>query len=172
MSEPGRALRQALALGLLGVLVAAAVHLPLIKRFARGEFRETFFQASAHPGLRLITLEETEDLWRNGAAVFFDARKPALYDAGHVPGAGSIPVLRSRIMIPADVMAMAKDRTLVVYCEGGECVVSHALALRLSEEGFKDIRVFTGGWAGWTAAGLPVEKTETKGKGEWGDGQE
>jgi len=44
----GRVLRQALVLGALAVLVAAAVHLPLIKRFARGEFRETFFETSKY----------------------------------------------------------------------------------------------------------------------------
>ncbi|MCK7518631.1 MAG: aminotransferase class I/II-fold pyridoxal phosphate-dependent enzyme [Ignavibacteriales bacterium] len=32
------------------VLVGAAVHFPLVKRFARGEFRETFFQAAEVPG--------------------------------------------------------------------------------------------------------------------------
>jgi rhodanese-related sulfurtransferase len=161
-----------LVLGALGLLIAAAVHVPLIKRFARGEFRESFFQASEYPGVRLITVEEAEDLWRTGTAIFFDARQSALYDAGHVPGAGSIPVPPSRPVIPAEIMEIARDRTLVVYCEGGNCQVSLALAHRLTGEGFRDVRVFSGGWAAWTAAGLPEEKTERKGTEEEGRGQE
>ncbi|MGZ5556150.1 MAG: rhodanese-like domain-containing protein, partial [Candidatus Aminicenantales bacterium] len=104
MSESGRVLRQALALGTLALVIAALAHLPLIKRFVRGEFRESFFRASEYPGIRLITAEEAEDLWRTGTAIFFDARQSALYDAGHVPGAGSIPVPPSRPVIPAEVM--------------------------------------------------------------------
>jgi rhodanese-related sulfurtransferase len=163
VSEAGRALRQALALAALSVVAAAAVHSALVLRFGRGEFRETFFDAAANPGIRLITLEEAEDLWRTNAAVFFDARSPTLYDAGHVPGAGSIPVPPSRPVIPAEVLEIAKDRTLVVYCEGGSsCMVSQALAQRFNAEGFKDVRVFDGGWAAWTAAGLPVERSEKR----------
>src|SRR5512137_2504030 len=68
VSEAGRAVRQALALAALSVVVAAAVHLPLVKRFARGEFRTSFFQAAEYPGIRLISLAEAEDLWRAGQA--------------------------------------------------------------------------------------------------------
>ena len=172
MSEAQRVLRQALTLGALSFVIATLAHLPLIKRFARGEYRESFFQAAEHPGIRIITLEEAEDLWRTGTAIFFDARQSALYDAGHIPGAGSIPVPPSRPVIPAEVMMIARDRTLVVYCEGGNCQVSLALAHRLTGEGFRDVRVFSGGWAAWTAAGLPEEKTARKGTEEKGSGQE
>jgi rhodanese-related sulfurtransferase len=169
--EGGRVVKQALALGALAVLAAAVLHWPLIKRFARGEFRETFFQAAEHPGVRLITLEETEDLWRAGS-VFVDARKDAEFRDGHVPGALSAPAAQSEKAIPEAVQALARDRALIIYCEGGDCQSSLLLADRMSQEGFKDIRVFTGGWAGWTAADLPVEKTEKTGLGEKGDGQE
>ena len=91
MREGWRVPRQVLALVALSVLVAAAVHTPLIRRFARGEFRDTFFQAAEVPGVRLITLEEGEDLWRTGVAALVDARRPPLYAAGHVPGALSLP---------------------------------------------------------------------------------
>ncbi len=171
MNETGRALRQALALGAISVLVAAAVHAPLIKRFARGEFRETFFEAAAHPGIRMITLEEGEDLWRTGGAVFIDARKEAEFREGHVPGALSAPAARAEKAMPQALQALARDRALVIYCEGGDCQSSLLLAKRLSQDGFKDIRVYTGGWAGWTAAGLPMEKAEAGMNREKGDGQ-
>ena len=163
MSEGGRVLRQALVLGALSVLVAAAVHFPLLKRFARGEFRESFFQASEYPGVRLITLEEGEDLWRTAQAAFVDARRADLYAEGRVPGARSVPASEAEKAFPADVLNLPRAGTLVVYCEGGDCQSSLLLAKRLHDEGFKDIRVMTGGWEAWKAAGLPEER---------GDGQE
>jgi rhodanese-related sulfurtransferase len=162
VSESGRVLRQALALGALAILVAAAVHFPLITRFARGEFRESFFQASAYPGVRLITVEEAEDLWRTAHAAFIDARRPSLYDEGHVPGARNVPASETDKAVPSDVLSSSRAGTLVVYCEGGDCQSSLLLAKRLHGEGFTDIRVMTEGWKGWTAAGLPEER---------GDGQ-
>ncbi len=158
MSESGRVLRQALTLGALSLLIAAAVHLPLIKRFARGEFRESFFQASEYPGVRLITLEEGEDLWRTEQAAFIDARRADLYAEGRVPGARSVPASEAEKPFSAYVLNLPRAGTLVVYCEGGDCQSSLLLAKRLHVEGFKDIRVMTGGWEAWKAAGLPEER--------------
>lgn len=160
MSDARRLLAQAAALVALSFLVGAAVRLPLVKRFARGEFRETFFQAAEYPGIRLISLAEAEDLWAGGTAAVLDARAGGLFAQGHVPGAGNLPASASGFDVPAAILEAPKDRTFVVYCEGGDCQSSLALAKRLHEAGFRDVRVFTGGWAEWRAAGLPEEKSE------------
>jgi len=157
VTEVRRTFRQALALAALSVLVAAAVHLPLIKRFARGEFQETFFVQADYPGVRLITLAEAEDLWRAGETVFLDARAADLYAEGHVPRARSAPVAEIETLLPVLVQRIAKEAALVVYCEGGDCQSSLTLAKRLHDEGFKDIRVLSGGWEEWKRAGLPGE---------------
>ncbi len=168
MSEARRALRQALVLGALAVLVAAAVQFPLVMRFARGEFRDTFFPASEYPGIRMITLAEGEDLWRTGLAVVLDARAEGLFTQGHIPGARNIPAAETGLGLPAGLLGAARNMILVVYCEGGDCQSSLALARRLHDEGFRDIRVFVGGWEAWTEAGLPEEKAE---RAEKDDGQ-
>jgi len=144
-------------MGALSVLLAAAVHFPLVKRFARGEFRETFLSEAEYPGIRLITLQEGEDLWAAGEAVVFDARSERLFRESHVPRARNLPATESKLKIPPDLLDLPRERTLVVYCEGGDCQSSLALAKRLHDEGFKDIRVMTGGWAEWIKAGLPAE---------------
>jgi rhodanese-related sulfurtransferase len=157
LSETRKIVRQALVIGALGVLLAAAVHFPLVKRFARGEFRETFLSEAEYPGIRLITLQEGEDLWAAGEAVVFDARSERLFRESHVPRARNLPATESKLKIPPDLLDLPRERTLVVYCEGGDCQSSLALAKRLHDEGFKDIRVMTGGWAEWIKAGLPAE---------------
>jgi rhodanese-related sulfurtransferase len=160
MSDARRVLAQAAALVALSVLVGAAVHFPLVGRFARGEFRETFFQASEYPGIRLISLEEAEDIWQTQVAVFIDARRNELYREGHVPRSLNLPANESARTLPSLVMTFAREGTVVVYCEGGDCQSSLDLAKRLHEAGFRDIRVSTGGWDEWRAAGLPEEKSD------------
>ncbi|HSA95808.1 MAG TPA: rhodanese-like domain-containing protein [Acidobacteriota bacterium] len=157
MSEAGRALRQALGLVLLSVVVAAVVRFPLIKRFARAEFRETFFVAADFPEIRMITAAEAEDLWRAGEA-FVDARASDLYREGHVPRALNAPAKDAETRLPSFFGRLPLEGTLVVYCEGGDCQSSQSLAKRLSKAGFRDIRVFSGGWEEWRRAGLPEEK--------------
>ena len=51
-------------------------------------------------------------------------------------------------------------RPIVVYCEGGDCQTSTAAARLIHDRGFRDIRVYQGGWADWMSAGLPVEAGE------------
>ena len=160
--ETSKTVRRVLALGVLSVLVAAGVHLPLLKRFARGEFRETFLSREDYPGIRLVTLREAEDLWAAGQAVVFDARPERPYREGHVPGARNLPDLGPGRDLPPAVLELPRERTLVVYCEGGDCQSSLALAKRLHDEGFRDIRVMTGGWEEWTKDGLPEEKDDDK----------
>jgi rhodanese-related sulfurtransferase len=158
LSETRKIIRQILVIGALSVLLAAAVHFPLVKRFVRGEFRETFLSQADYPGIRLITIQEAEDLWAAGEAVVFDARPERLFRESHVPRARNLPAAESGQKLPAEILELGRERTLVVYCEGGDCQSSLLLAKRLHDEGFKDIRVMTGGWEEWKKAGLPEEK--------------
>jgi len=163
VTEARRTLIQVLAIGALAVAVGAAVNVPLIKRFARGDFRETFFVQADFPGIRLVSLAEAEDLWRTGQAVFLDARAAELFRQGRVPRALSAPAEAVEASFPAFFERLPLEGALVIYCEGGDCISSLALAKLLHAKGFKDLRVFTGGWEEWRAAGLPEET---------GDGQE
>ena len=52
------------------------------------------------------------------------------------------------------------DKRLVVYCQGGDCQTSQSLARLLHDRGFKDIRIYGGGWTEWSAAGLPAEASK------------
>jgi rhodanese-related sulfurtransferase len=142
-------------------LVGAAVNFSLVRRFFAGEFRDSFLSREKYPGIRLITLAEAEDLFAggSGAAVFVDSRSRREFAAGHIPGALTIPLEEYRDFLPEGILAYPPDRTIVVYCEGGDCQTSLALARLIHDRGFRDIRIFTGGWAEWTASGLPVEQS-------------
>jgi rhodanese-related sulfurtransferase len=142
---------------LLSSILGVAVNFSLVRRFVQGEFRQGFLAREEFPGIRFITLAEAENLFGRGGAVFVDSRSREEFVAGHIPGALNIPLEESRDRLAGEALLYPPDQALVVYCEGGDCQTSISLAKLIHEKGFTDIRVFTGGWAEWSAAGLPVD---------------
>jgi len=167
-----KTVREILLILALSVILGAAVHFPLLRRFAAGEFRQGFVDFREYAGIRFIALAETEDLFAQrmqgaGGLAFIDSRSPGDFAAGHIPGALSVPlekVQRSGKTEAAKDQAGMLDfpgaQTLVIYCEGGDCQASISLAKIIHDRGYQDIRIFTGGWAEWSAAGLPEEKSQ------------
>ncbi len=146
-------------------ILGVAVNVSLIRRFFAGEFREGFLDREKYAGLRFITLAEAGDLFAAGQAVFIDSRTRLDFGSGHIPGALNLPLdeiknrsnLRERLS--QGPVSLSAERTLVVYCEGGDCQTSIALAKLLHAQDFRDIRILMGGWAEWSASGLPVEES-------------
>jgi rhodanese-related sulfurtransferase len=154
-------LRGVLIIVILSVVLGAAVNFGLLRRFAAGEFREGFIDRREYAGIRFITLAETEDLFSQkmqGAKglLFIDSRSRADFAAGHIPGALSVPLENVR---RSATFAFPGAQTLVVYCEGGDCQTSISLARLIHDRGYKDVRIFSGGWAEWISGGLPEEKS-------------
>jgi len=166
-----RLIRGILFIIVLSAVFGAAVHFPLLRRFAAGEFREGFIERREYAGIRFITLAETEDLFAQRTQeaeglLFIDSRGRGDFAAGHIPGALNVPLdrlQRSRKTGPGSEGTGTFDfpgaQTLVIYCEGGDCQTSISLAKIIHDRGYKDIRIFTGGWAEWSAAGLPEERS-------------
>jgi len=48
------------------------------------------------------------------------------------------------------------DREIITYCEEVNCSVAEDLADLLSDLGYKDVKVFPGGWESWLENGMPV----------------
>ncbi len=142
----------------LSVLLAVTTQFGLIKRFLKGEFRQAFISREEFPGLVFISLSEAENLWSAGEAVVVDSRSQEEYASGHIPGAISIPLIEVKEGADYLFNRLPPDRQIVVYCEGGGCQTSLALARILYARGYKNIKVFSGGWEEWLKAGLPVER--------------
>jgi rhodanese-related sulfurtransferase len=164
-----KTLAQIILIVLVSCLLGAAVNFSLLRRFVAGEFRQSFINEREYAGIRFITLAEAEDLFAQKmqtgeGAVFIDSRSRQEFAAGHIPGALSLPVaeLKGRGKTATEkvlpqALAFLSGQVLVVYCEGGDCQTSVSLAKLIHERGFTDIRILSGGWEEWTAAGLPEE---------------
>lgn len=105
-----------------------------------------------------ISLDQAKNLFEDKAAIFLDARAQSLFEDGHIRGALSLPWQEVTTAF-TDIAPQLDDRvTLVTYCDGDSCELSHDLALFLKDMGFTDVRVLVNGWTVWQDAGLPTEK--------------
>lgn len=89
---------------------------------------------------------------RSGAVTVLDVRPPEEYDAGHLPGAISVPLdaLEQRLE------ELPRDRDIVAYCRGPYCVMALEAVEVLRNNGYKAERLEEG-VPDWRARGFPVE---------------
>lgn len=84
--------------------------------------------------------------------VLLDVRSPALYAAGHVPGAVSLPHGR---IVERNLAAWPADTLFVVYCAGPHCNGACRAAIRLARLG-RPVKLMTGGIEGWKDEGFAL----------------
>ncbi len=101
-----------------------------------------------------VALEEAKALWGSGTAVFLDARATADYRAGHIAGALSLPIEEFEDHYPQIQPMLTPESTIVAYCDGLDCDLSHRLMDRLHELGYHNVRLLVNGWTTWHMAGL------------------
>ncbi len=102
-----------------------------------------------------VLIDEVRQLLASGA-LLVDARNPDLYSIGHIAGAVSLPIVEIDTELPEFIERVAKGRSIITYCSGFGCPDSFDLGVRLIEAGYRDVRVFEGGFPEWRDAGLPV----------------
>lgn len=98
-----------------------------------------------------------EELWqrikRKDKLVVLDVRPQEEYDAGHIPGAVSIPLedLEKR------VKELPKSKQIVAYCRGPLCALAPEASRFLKSKGYR-VKRLTEGAPDWEAAGLPLSR--------------
>ncbi|MEQ7005012.1 metalloregulator ArsR/SmtB family transcription factor [Actinopolymorpha sp. B17G11] len=136
---------------LAGADVAAL--LALLRVVARDRLPDVEAARAAYLGPDTEQVTRAELLRRVEAAdvVVIDVRPREEYDAGHIPGALSIPVedLADRL---ADIPV---DQDVVAYCRGAFCVMAHDAVRLLSSRG-RRARRLADGMLEWRLADLPV----------------
>lgn len=108
----------------------------------------------------VIGLEEARRLFEQDAVIFLDARPQYQYAEGHIQGALCIPWQEVDHYFMEIADRLEPSRTIITYCDGETCDLSHELAVFLKEMGFEDVRVLVNGWTVWLQAGLPIQTEE------------
>ena len=99
-----------------------------------------------------ISVEEATPLCLACSAAFVDARSPEEYAVGHVSGAVHLSPGKS----PDSVLwQLGGERMVIVYDRDPSCAQADEVAKALLARGVRDVRVLTGAWPAWMAAGSP-----------------
>jgi rhodanese-related sulfurtransferase len=124
-------------------------------------------EAAAHFADRLRFETDCADVHADLVAgvpgiVVVDARMPAAYAAGHVPGARSLPHteitparVRALLAVAARSAAPAGGTVFVTYCWGPHCNGATRAARALAALGYP-VKEMIGGIAGWRAEGYDL----------------
>lgn len=112
------------------------------------------------PHFEEIDAETIQSLMESGGGALLDARKTEEYNAGHIPGAISLPISKFQETYPTAEHLLKNGKIIIVYCIGSDCTDSSLLAMELQNKGCEDIFVYKGGFEDWTALGNPVETCE------------
>jgi len=146
---------EALVIIFLAVASGTLLNLPLIRDFYQGKLPPQFIEQKDYPGVIFISLDEAASLLAGQQAFFIDCRSPQAYKEEHIPGAINLPQLLFDDYFREGLIP--RDQKVIVYCEGGDCLSSLEVAQKLITIGYTQVCVILEGWAGWQAAGLPVE---------------
>ncbi len=98
-----------------------------------------------------MSLAELRRRLRDGSATVIDVRPRDEYEAGHIPGALSIPVAE----VKRRLKTIPKSREVIAYCRGPYCVYSLEAVRLLRKHGYRARRAEEG-LPDWRLAGLPV----------------
>lgn len=83
-------------------------------------------------------------------SLIVDARLPADYKRGHVPGAINIPVDSSPDAIRGALDGRQKNEAILLYCQSAQCPYAGMVAREIYDLGYRDLSLYKEGWVGWT----------------------
>ena len=108
-----------------------------------------------------VSTSQVRQILAEGSAILLDARPRREYAISHIPGAQNVaprPGLPPHLYVSdvAEVARLvndARDRPLILYCNGPSCGKSRRLAAELLAAGFVNVRRYQLGAPGWRALG-------------------
>ncbi len=111
--------------------------------------------ASAGEKFPSITHAELKQAIAEQKVVLLDVNGSSSYAAGHIPGAVDYSANADKIasMLPAD-----KDALIVAYCGSESCGAYARAADAARKLGYKNVKHYAPGIAGWKASGESVQK--------------
>jgi rhodanese-related sulfurtransferase len=141
----------------------SAAPLPMVYQTPEQRFDAELTTLVAAPPFKIasaatVALDEFRSAVDRKSALILDARPSVFFENGHVPGALNLARddFAQDYRRLAGVLQATHDKPIIVYCSGGDCHDSRLVANALLSLGFSNVRVFTGGWDAWSAAGLPA----------------
>lgn len=100
---------------------------------------------------KLVTFEQMRRIIESTNFVIIDARQPEDYAKEHIPGAINIFPYSDESEVIPKLLSLPREKTIVIYCDGGNCDLSHEVAnLLVNSFGFTKVYLYEGGWDEWS----------------------
>lgn len=155
----------------LFTLVPRSNGTPLVMRQRLSSQERSVFEATVlEPGQKIadVSTEQLKRILNNGSAVLVDSRPPEEFALSHIPGALNVAPKRGRpahqyVSDAAEVGRLlqgAKNRPLILYCNGPFCGKTKRFGTELLEAGYSDVRRYQLGAPGWRALSGKAMQTE------------
>jgi rhodanese-related sulfurtransferase len=127
---------------------------------------------------RPTTWREAGRLLQSGKAVLVDVRPRHLFQAGHVPGAVSLPYTSKAADLARFAVEQGRETPLILYCGSATCSLAERFGAKLlSEAGFASVAYVPGGYAEYVqtehgrASGRFEEESENPAPLNWNAAQ-
>jgi rhodanese-related sulfurtransferase len=102
-------------------------------------------------GLEAVNREELVERVRRMSVTVIDVRPIEEFEAGHIPGAISVPLKELELRLAE----FPKDKEIVAYCRGPYCVLAIQAVEALHAKGYRAVRL-EDGVQDWRARGLDI----------------
>jgi len=136
-------------------------YLHLTQELAEARFTEIREMTNAflerRGSLRRLSSEELLQRVRSGEVTILDVRPAEEYQAGHLPGARSVPLAE----LGARMRELPRNREIVAYCRGRYCVMAIEAVEQLRKAGYRAHRMEYG-VRDWRVRGWRVEKISAR----------
>jgi rhodanese-related sulfurtransferase len=104
-----------------------------------------------------LDIAAAKAIFDRNTACFVDARSEYVYYKSHIKGAISLSDSRFDEQFPDFRQKKAIETPIVVYCTEPSCGKARRVAKKLIKNGYKNVRVYSGGIIEWAHAGFPME---------------
>ncbi|MDQ6782292.1 MAG: rhodanese-like domain-containing protein [Actinomycetota bacterium] len=107
----------------------------------------------------LINRDELARAIETGAVTVVDTLPSSYYDQQHLPNA--VNLVEDEVADRAATLLADKATAVVTYCSNPACGNSSAVARRLEQLGYTNVRRYKGGIQDWVEAEMPTQTSQT-----------
>lgn len=98
---------------------------------------------------KTVTYAQMQKIINNPNFIIIDARSAEDFSKGKIGNSINIFPYDEQSSYFSKIMALPRDKKIVIYCTGGSCDLSHHLAEDLKNFDFHNVYIYNGGWEEW-----------------------
>lgn len=98
-----------------------------------------------------ISIQLVKKYINDSRVQIIDARSAEMFAGGHIGKSINIyPLVDDKNEYFKQITQLPREKTFVIYCDGGNCDLSHHVYTDLKNFGFTKVFIYQGGWEEWS----------------------